>query len=79
MEQGWNDFVKFKKFITPLVMPVIFWIGVAVAVILGIAEIVVGGRQADAILIIRGIFTLFVGPLFVRVFCEWVMTFFQEK
>lgn len=79
MEEWWKDFLRFRKFITPAVMPVVFWIGVAIVIIMGIIGLVIGGREGDARSIVVGIFTLFAGPLFVRVLCEWVMTFFQEK
>ena len=40
MEKWWQDFYAFRIFITPKVMPVVFWIGVGIAVIMGILTVV---------------------------------------
>ena len=70
----------FRRFITPQIMPVIFWIGVAFTVILGIVDIVDGARiVGGSRLIVSGIFTLFLGPVIVRILCELVLTFFRER
>ncbi len=73
-----NDFLKFKWFITPEIMPVIFWVGVFIAVVRGIVDIVWGARLGNPQLITSGIFTLILGPVFVRMLCEWFLTFFQR-
>lgn len=82
MKEWWQDFHKFRVFITPHVMPFVFWIGAAIAVIMGIITVVEGvltpGPQR-ARLVFLGLVTLFLGPVFVRILCELVMTFFREK
>jgi hypothetical protein len=72
-----NDFLRFRWFITPQIMPVIFWVGVFIAVVKGIVDIVWGARFGNAPLITSGIFTLILGPIFVRMLCEWFLTFFK--
>lgn len=79
MKEWWQDFVSFRKFITPRVMPVVFWIGVAIAVIMGIINMVEGILVGSARLVFLGLVTLFLGPLFVRILCELVLTFFHGK
>ena len=37
-----NDFLKFKKMLTPIFIQILFWIGIVVCVIAGILEIVSG-------------------------------------
>ena len=73
-----NDFLKFRWFITPRIMPVVFWAGVFIAVVRGIVDIVWGARHGSAPLITAGIFTLILGPVFVRMLCEWFLTFYRE-
>jgi len=81
VKNWWKDFIAFRKFVTPAIMPVVFWVGVAIAVIMGIITIVEGARSAfgGARLVTLGIITLFFGPVFVRILCELVMTFFKER
>ena len=79
MEKWWRDFHAFRIFITPKVMPVVFWIGVGIAVIRGILTVVEGAVAGDGQAVFSGLVTLFLGPLFVRILCELVMVFFREK
>jgi flagellar biosynthesis protein FliQ len=79
MREWWQDFLRFKQFITPAVMPVVFWVGVAIAVIMGVVTIVDGARIGAARLVVTGLVTLLAGPLFVRILCELVMTFFRQE
>ncbi len=78
MKDWWKDFFTFRQFITPRVMPVVFWIGVGIAVIMGIITLVEGALLSSARLIFMGLVTLFLGPLFVRILCELVLTFFRR-
>ncbi len=79
MSQWWKDFYTFRTFITPKVMPVVFWIGVGIAVVMGIITIVEGALVGSARLIFLGLVSLFLGPLFVRILCELVLTFFRGE
>lgn len=78
MKDWWRDFVTFNRFITPVVMPVVFWVAVGITVIMGIVTIVDGARLGLAGTVISGIITLFFGPVFVRILCELVLTFFRR-
>ncbi len=80
VKSWWDDFLMFRRFITPQIMPVIFWIGIGFSVILGIVDIVDGARiPGGTRLIVTGIFTLFFGPVLVRILCELVLTFFRQE
>ncbi|RLE31172.1 hypothetical protein DRJ54_01035 [Candidatus Acetothermia bacterium] len=80
MKEWWRDFLAFRKLVTPMIMPVVFWIGVAIAVIMGVITIVYGARaqSGGARMVIMGLITLFLGPVFVRILCELVLTFFRR-
>jgi len=73
-----HDYLAFRRFITPVVIQVIFWIGVAVSVILGITMIAASaGAFRGAIGVVNGLIVLFVGPIAVRMICELIMAVFR--
>ena len=64
-----EDFLKFRKMITPIVIQILFWIGVVVVVILGII-----GLSED---FLSGILMIIFGPLAVRIYAELLMVIFK--
>ncbi len=67
-------FLTFRKMITPLVIEVIFWILVVLCVILGVIAIASGQGVNGAI---TGLVLIFLGPLFVRMYCELIILMFR--
>jgi hypothetical protein len=65
-----NDFLSFRKFITPVAIQVLFWIGLLVVVIGAIVTMASG--QA-----LRGLLLLIVGPIMVRIYCELLILAFR--
>jgi hypothetical protein len=74
-----NDFLSFRKMITPIVIQVVFWIGVVLCVIGGLVGIIAGAVSHDGggQQVLAGLITLLLGPLFVRIYCEVLMVFFK--
>ncbi len=73
-----HEYLTFRRFITPVVIQIIFWIGVAVCVIRGITLIAASaGAFGGGIGIVSGLIVLFVGPIAVRVACELIMAVFR--
>jgi hypothetical protein len=70
MNFDYKDLLFFKKMITPYVIQIIFWIGVVMVVVSSIGGIFQGS-------VLRGLVTLILGPLFVRVFCEMMILLFS--
>jgi hypothetical protein len=70
------DFLSFKKFFTPMVIQILFWVGVGICVVEGIGMIATAGRFSSALGIINGLLVLIVGPVAVRVLCEIIMAVF---
>ena len=66
-----EDFLKFRKMITPVVIQILFWIGVVGVVIVGII-----GLGDD---FLSGILTIILGPLVVRIYAELLMVIFKKK
>lgn len=72
-------FVNFDKMITPTIIKILFWIGIAVVVISGLFSLVggiitpYGGGRA----VLMGLLTLVIGPIVVRVYCELLIVIFK--
>jgi len=67
-----NYFLAFRKFITPLFIQVIFWIGVVASVITALSVMFRGGFA-----IIAGLIFLVIGPFIVRIECELLILLFR--
>lgn len=72
-----GDFWAFRRMITPVIIQVIFWIGVVACVIGGIALIAIGNDTDEGGLIFIGIMVMLVGPVIVRIQCEMAVVFFR--
>jgi hypothetical protein len=62
--------------ITPVIIQILFWIGVALCIIVGIGYILVGSRYGNASPA-YGILILIFGPVVVRIYCEILIIFFR--
>lgn len=72
-------FMNFDKMITPVIIKVIFIIGVVVTTLLGLGMIVsgLGSPYGGGISVFMGLLTLVVGPIFNRVYCELIIVVFK--
>ncbi len=70
-----NEFLAFRKFITPVIIQIVFWIGVVLMVGFAITTMVLSEGNAGGI--ITGFILLFLGPLAVRVYCELLILMFR--
>lgn len=79
------DFITFRKFATPVIIQILFWIGVVACFAGGIAIMVAsesgydyyGGGGSSGIGIAAGLALMLLGPLFVRVWCELLIVIFR--
>ena len=71
-----RDFLAFRTMITPVIIQILFWVGVALCIIFGIGYILVGSRYA-ATGPFYGLMLLIFGPLVVRIYCEILIIFFR--
>ena len=67
---NWGDFLSFRKMITPVIIQLVFWAGIAACVIGGLV-LLAGGAG------LRGAGAILLGPLVVRVWCETVIVMFK--
>jgi hypothetical protein len=65
-----EDFLTFRKMITPVVIQVLFWLGVA-SVVIGT---VIGIANGQAM---QGLLLIILGPIAVRVYCELLIVIFK--
>jgi len=74
-----EEFLTFRKMLTPLVIQALFWLGVVVTVIVGLVMIVSGAsaRYGGGEQVLTGVLTLLLGPIFVRIWCEVLILLFR--
>jgi len=66
-----EDFLKFRKMLTPLIIQIVFWIGVVVAVISGLVQMFSGES------FLYGLVMILIGPIIVRIYCELLIVIFS--
>lgn len=66
-----KDFLTFRRMLTPIMIQLIFWVGVIVCIISGIVTLFTDAG------ILRGLQTLILGPIIVRIACELIILFFR--
>ncbi|MEW6212472.1 MAG: DUF4282 domain-containing protein [Acidobacteriota bacterium] len=76
---SFGDFLTFRKMITPIIIQIIFWIGVALVVILGFLTIAAGASafRDGGLVILIGLLYIVLGPIIVRVYCELIIVAFR--
>lgn len=67
-----EDFLAFRKMITPFIIKLLFILGVVVCVLVGLALIPKGGFAS-----LVGLLYVFVGPIVWRVYCEIIIILFS--
>jgi|GEM_PF-609417 len=74
-----NDFIAFRKMVTPVIIQGIFWIGAAASVLGGLGMVVsgIGSEYGGGAKVLIGLAIMLMGPLFVRVYCELLIVIFR--
>lgn len=65
-----QDFLTFRKMITPIIIQIIFWLGVVGVVITGLVMLFNGAVG-------NGLLMILLGPIAVRLYCELLIVFFR--
>jgi hypothetical protein len=84
------DYLVFRRMITPIIIQIIFWLGVVLITFLGLWNVIQsfgstttdGGvtiqkRETSVVGILLGLLTLFLGPIIWRVYCEILILVFR--
>jgi len=79
MEAVMEDFLKFRKMITPVIIQVLFWVGVVGTVIAALVVMAMsfGSSGGGAAQFLGGLVMLVLGPVVVRIYCELLILFFR--
>ena len=72
-----SDFWAFRTMVTPVIIQVLFWVGVMVCIIAGLVMIVMGIKLPGEQMVLKGVLLAILGPLGVRVYCEILIVFFR--
>ena len=67
---NWGDFLSFRKMITPVIIQVVFWLGVVGCVLTGLGALL-GGQG------LYGLGLIVIGPIVVRIECELLILLFR--
>lgn len=76
-----GGFLKFEKMITPIFIQLIFWLGFIGSIIFGLFMIGYGiiAESGGFAQVFMGIFTMFLGPIVLRVYCEILIVIFKMQ
>lgn len=73
-----NDFLTFRRMVTPVIIQFLFWIGVLACIVTGISFLFSGGGYYySGATRLFGLLVLLGGPLAVRVYCEILIVIFR--
>ena len=72
-----KDFCSFRDMISPLLIKIIFWIGVACITYSGVNQIVLGFKYDSVKVASRGFMMIILGILVIRIICESLILLFN--
>ncbi len=72
-----SDFWSFRKMVTPVIIEILFWVGVIICIVAGLIMIGLGVKANLAQSVLSGVLLVIFGPLAVRVYCEILIVFFR--
>ena len=75
-----RDFCAFRTMVTPVIIQILFWIGVILCLIIGAIMVIYGAEQSqggESHYLWKGVLLFVLGPLGVRVYCEILIIFFR--
>ncbi len=82
---NWKDFISFRKMVTPVIIQVVFWIGVAIVLISGLVGFISGlisgigdGSVGAVLMALFGVpIVTVLGLLLVRLYTELLIVIFR--
>jgi hypothetical protein len=79
MEEKMEEYLSFRKMITPVIIQIVFWIGAVFVALYGLWMIFSGAtsRFGGGTVVLGGLVTLVLGPLFWRIYCELLIVIFR--
>lgn len=76
-----EDFWTFRKMVTPILIQIFFWIGAVICIVGGLV-IISGAHDEyrdtwDGAKAALGLASIVLGPVLVRIYCEFLILFFR--
>jgi predicted Zn finger-like uncharacterized protein len=75
-DTGLTEYLTFRKFLTPVVIQLLFWLLSGLTVVAGVGLAVGVGRGVPA-MPVQGILLVLLGPLLIRIYCELLILSFR--
>lgn len=72
-----NDFLAFRRMITPVIILILFWILTVLTVLGGLIALIGGLVQGEGMIAFLGLLYIILGPIAVRIWCELLIVFFR--
>ncbi len=72
-----SDFWAFRRMVTPVIIQILFWVGVIICLVAGFILIGTGIKQPGHQALLSGVLLVVFGPLAVRLYCEVLIVFFR--
>jgi hypothetical protein len=73
-----NDFFAFRRMITPLIIQILFWVGLGGCALTALVMIVGGlSSNGGGATVLLGLVLLAAGPFVVRIYCELLILAFR--
>ena len=74
-----DGFLKFRTMVTPVIIQILFWLGVAAAVLFGLVTMGTsfGRFGGGAGQFFGGLLIIVIGPVIVRIYCELLILLFR--
>jgi len=74
-----RDLWFFDKLMMPELIKIVLWVGYMLSILLGIFYIIAGvtSSAAGGIFVLAGIVVIIIGPITVRVFCEFMILIYR--
>lgn len=78
-EISMEDYLKFRKMITPLIIQILFWVGVVVSVLVGLVMVFGGiaSKFGGGGMVFSGLLWIVLGPILTRIYCEILIVIFS--
>src|SRR5690242_360612 len=76
-ERRMDDFLSFRRMITPVLLQVMFVVASALAIAAGVALVALPGKHHRSSDVLAGLALIVLGPLVVRLYCELLIVVFR--
>ena len=77
MDGNFNDYLKFNKMVTPVIIQVLFWLFAGLSVLAGLVTFIAGAVRNNLGGAVVGLLIIILGPVLVRIYAELLLVIFK--